>query len=381
MKFLQKKLNEWLENGIINLDTYNAILDYEKNLSLKNKNLFLSSLFIIAYVSIGIGILSMIAANWEEIPTLIKFFVILSFHVFIAFLILKFENKINLKEGLLLLFQFLFLGEIALTTQVFHLEGKWQYALFFWGFLMIFPTTLTNFTFSPLLNIFVLHLSITLILLDFTKWKELHPIIFYIFFSYIMILVLFEILTKIFKKENFKNASNIYTIAFYFISLLWLQIQWYINFKDLGSNLFLFLNLLLIFISFFLFFINYKIMFINDKTLLLSFISVFLLIIVNYSLGSSHIFKLELTKKILGTLLFLVLMILSSYIVLKFRILWLFHFFVFMILLRIWTIYIEIFKNLTYTGIGLSFFGLFILISIFFYKKIIKNILQKELSS
>lgn len=119
-------------------------------------------------------------------------------------------------------------------------------------------------------------------------------------------------------------------------------------------------------------------MIVNHTKMMISLIFILIFLILSYSLSSSDILVHELIKKVFGTLLLILILLLTSYVVLKFKIFWLFHILIFMILVRIWIVYVEIFENLTYTGFGLSLFGLLILITIFLYRKMIKNILQKE---
>ncbi|GIX40661.1 MAG: hypothetical protein KatS3mg129_0394 [Leptospiraceae bacterium] len=161
---LKKKLEEWLNHNIIDEKTYNSILRYEEELKLSKKNYFLISLYSIAGFSIGIGILSIIAANWEYIPSITKFSVLLLFHLGLGILYIWVDknktDKIYIKEILLVLFAFLFLGEIALTSQVFQLKGELEDALLFWGILMLFVSLLAETVFLPLINFIILHIAI-----------------------------------------------------------------------------------------------------------------------------------------------------------------------------------------------------------------------------
>lgn len=376
MKFLQNKLKEWLEANIITKETYHAILDYENHRANRTKDIFITSLFVIAYLSLGIGILSLIAANWEYIPAFWKFFVLISLHLFIAYLIIRFKDNNRLKEGLILLFQSLFLVEIALTSQVFQLDQTWYNALLFWGFLMIFPTVLSYTVLIPLWNVAVLHTSLSFVIIERLEGSGLHSKISSILVSYMIIFIVFEIVSQFFLKENFTKALRIYGTIFYFLSLFWLHIQWYFPPKELLEKPLIFFNTILILLLFILFFFRYKHTILENTNIQITLILIFIFIFLNYFFSHSYIVFLDLLRRVIGTLLFLLTLILTSYIVFRFHLLWLFHCILLMILLRLYIVYVEIFENLTLTGFGLSAFGIFILVSILIYKKLINYILS-----
>ncbi len=64
-----RKLEIWLEAGLIYAGTAQLILDYESELS---RPLCLWSLIGLGTLAIGLGIISLVAANWDEIPGLVR---------------------------------------------------------------------------------------------------------------------------------------------------------------------------------------------------------------------------------------------------------------------------------------------------------------------
>ncbi len=73
--YLKRKIEEWFNENLISYEIYDKIIHYENQ---KNKsNLFFLSLIFIAFFSISLGILSLIAANWDSIPYYVKIFSLL----------------------------------------------------------------------------------------------------------------------------------------------------------------------------------------------------------------------------------------------------------------------------------------------------------------
>ncbi|MEZ5450857.1 MAG: DUF2157 domain-containing protein, partial [Thiolinea sp.] len=69
---LGKKLNSWLDQGLITEQQYEAIRAFEQGEGSSNQNWWLYSLLILGCSIIGLGIISLIAANWAVIPDGIK---------------------------------------------------------------------------------------------------------------------------------------------------------------------------------------------------------------------------------------------------------------------------------------------------------------------
>ena len=114
---LKKKVEKWLKEGIISAEQAEAILNKEKpRFSIWSLQGFL----MVASFSIGLGVLSLIVANWAVISAFTKLFIYFLLTGFISVLALKLKQKSDLWfETLLILVMFLCLGGIGLIAQVY----------------------------------------------------------------------------------------------------------------------------------------------------------------------------------------------------------------------------------------------------------------------
>ncbi len=136
MPKLEKKLLNWLDQGLISQEQLTAINQYEQSTGGKdNSHWWLYSLLILGSSIIGLGIISLIAANWANIPDLVKLGTAIGLLSILAVAILWQEKAKTgyLYNALITLFIILCLATIGLIAQVFHLSGSWYNALLFWS--------------------------------------------------------------------------------------------------------------------------------------------------------------------------------------------------------------------------------------------------------
>ncbi|RHX90939.1 DUF2157 domain-containing protein [Leptospira stimsonii] len=142
---LEHKLKKWVEAGLIGSEQSESILRFEENR--KTPYLYYSFL-ILGVVVIGIGIIAVIAANWEEIPDFVKLGAALLVLTSIGVAgFLKRENP-NLLTVFIVLNSILILGMIGLISQVYNLEGKYYEAAMLWcilNFLFLISTDSKTF--------------------------------------------------------------------------------------------------------------------------------------------------------------------------------------------------------------------------------------------
>ena len=128
---LNKKLDAWVQAGLITSDQQQAILNHEDAPSERSWVVF--GISAIGVVALATGFISMIAANWEEIPDSAKLF--LYFLVLLSALAFSFKKlgRSTISGELTLAFIALwYLAGIGLVGQLYHLEGtSWQ-AFGFW---------------------------------------------------------------------------------------------------------------------------------------------------------------------------------------------------------------------------------------------------------
>ncbi|MBP9707886.1 MAG: DUF2157 domain-containing protein [Oligoflexales bacterium] len=132
MIFLERKLAQWQKAGLIDQAQYDAIKVHEES-STQNKSWAIWGAAVIGISAIVIGIVSIVAANWRDIPGEIKLLSYFLSHSVLAFYAWKNIEKPGLiRETLLTLFCLLFLVGIGLTAQVFHIISDGWSGLLFW---------------------------------------------------------------------------------------------------------------------------------------------------------------------------------------------------------------------------------------------------------
>ena len=140
---IDKKLLTWQENALISATQRQAILQYEA-LYRGNNHWFLYGFLLLGAVVTGIGIISLIAANWQDIPIWLKLstdFVGLSvLGAGIFYLYQQHPNSLW-TEVLLVSFLLLCLASIGLISQIYHSGGLWYHALLLWS-VITFPIML-----------------------------------------------------------------------------------------------------------------------------------------------------------------------------------------------------------------------------------------------
>ena len=131
---LASKLSDWQKNQLITADQRLKILEYENNV---RRPMLLYSLLFLSAFCLGIGFISVIAANWEAIPAVVKQLVDILLLILTAWGIstARNQNKNLLSEGLIILYALLIMASIGLTGQIYHLPAKGLSAVLFWSVL------------------------------------------------------------------------------------------------------------------------------------------------------------------------------------------------------------------------------------------------------
>ncbi|OQX02050.1 MAG: hypothetical protein BWK73_43950 [Thiothrix lacustris] len=129
------KLNQWLQAGLITPAQHANILSFEAE-HRQHSNGWLYSFMILGAAIIGLGVISLIAANWANIPANLKLGVDFALLTLLAIGVFwQYPKRHNglWFEVLLVGFMLLCLATIGLIAQLYHLNGKWYHALVFWA--------------------------------------------------------------------------------------------------------------------------------------------------------------------------------------------------------------------------------------------------------
>lgn len=129
---LEKKLLLWEQNHLIDEQQYQAILNFEK--SNKPKNFGSQALFYLSAFMIGLGIIDIIAFNWEQINDAIKLGGGLFILASVAMIISNLESS-RAVNTLTFIYSLMVMGMIGLIGQVYNLHSDIGKGLLFWCFL------------------------------------------------------------------------------------------------------------------------------------------------------------------------------------------------------------------------------------------------------
>lgn len=134
MTLIEKKLQVWEQQGLLTGDQYEAILSFEQGKK-HNNNWWLYSLLILGSAIIGLGIISLIAANWAQIPDSLKLGIDFSLLASLAVAIFWYQNlnKPIVADSLITIFMILCLASIGLIAQIYHINGRWYHAIMLWS--------------------------------------------------------------------------------------------------------------------------------------------------------------------------------------------------------------------------------------------------------
>ena len=126
---MKKQIEKWLNEGLIdNRQAKQMLADIEKEASEKSSKKIIFAFSIIGSVLAGTGAILFIAANWQQIPHLVKIISLaaMTFAAAYSGYYLEYENKNYPKTGSSLLFlsTMLFGVLIFLTAQAYHVESS-----------------------------------------------------------------------------------------------------------------------------------------------------------------------------------------------------------------------------------------------------------------
>lgn len=128
---LKGKLNRWEKHGLISAEQHGAILDYERRHGFG----WQAGLAFLGVFAIVIGVLAVVAANWQVVPAWMKLGVHLLLNAALAVGVLRTWRNPAIAQLCLLAWYGLTLTFISLMGQVFHLAGSTAGALLLWTIL------------------------------------------------------------------------------------------------------------------------------------------------------------------------------------------------------------------------------------------------------
>lgn len=128
---LAERLSRWQKAGLITEDQAQKILDYEQG---SRPSYALYGFLGLGALAIAIGIVSLIAFNWDEISDAVKLGADFSLLAIVGAIILftAMTGRQALSQIAVVIFFGLILGSIGLISQIFHTGGELYEALLLW---------------------------------------------------------------------------------------------------------------------------------------------------------------------------------------------------------------------------------------------------------
>ncbi len=124
----RSRLKRWQGAGLISEGQAQSIIAFEKE---RRQGKLVRDLSLVGVFAIGLGILSIVAANWRFIPAEAKIGLHVLLNGAVIFFMLRAKNPL-VKDGLVAGLFFLFLTFIALIGQIYQLHGDLPATIFFW---------------------------------------------------------------------------------------------------------------------------------------------------------------------------------------------------------------------------------------------------------
>ena len=133
---IEKRLNIWQSAGLISEEQAIKITQYENQ---NMKPYLMYALVLLSVLFIGIGTISLIAANWDAIPTFVKLLVDFALLSSCAYGVYRTQDRRKpvYFEGILFLYGLFSLATIGLIAQIYQLQADGPIAFLLWSSMML----------------------------------------------------------------------------------------------------------------------------------------------------------------------------------------------------------------------------------------------------
>ena len=138
---IQKEIPELIKAGIISEDVANNIKEYYKNKEGKSSNRLFVVFGVLGAILVGLGIILIIAHNWDELSrtskTILSFIPLVVGQLLVGYTLLKKQNSIAWRESSTAFLFFAVGASISLISQVYNISGNLSSFLLTWMLLII----------------------------------------------------------------------------------------------------------------------------------------------------------------------------------------------------------------------------------------------------
>jgi uncharacterized membrane protein len=356
---LENSLKEWVAKGFITENEAQQITVYESN---KTEHSYaLSTVLILGIIIIGIGIISLIAANWDTIPDAIKLAADFILLILCGFLILYTwkKQKELIFEMLLLFFMLLCLASIGLISQIYQTSGEFYDALLFWSLITAPIMLCAKSRVPPFIWMagFLIGLDFTLINSPAANLMTYEQMITYIVMATPLLCFVLASLSLRFLGNNGSTlAFEIWIFITGLFAIIFKEIFYQAVIPNFIYAVPICSYLLIVFSMYFI--LTNQAWHKGQKSILLLLLAIFI-ILFHFDISSSFD-NYGFVKSLIQAFFTIFLLAITAFFMASVRRPRWFQWFVFLIGVRFLFIYFEVIGSLAMTGIGLIISGILI---------------------
>ncbi len=365
---IYSKVQDWLQAGLINQTQAQQIIDFEGN---RSNTGVITGFYVLATLIISLGVVSLIAFNWEHISNLVKLSVDFAALIGLAVTAFYYFGQQALKFEILVLFLILLcMASIGLIGQIYNLTSPNYVALLTWSAITM-PVVLYSqraFNWFVWLGFFLS--GILLICVDKILINYRHTDVVVV--SIFMVLVSVTLYSrKYISNEGYRNALRSWMILWLIGSIIILEVfgtDFLRHAKELQANF--------IIVPAFLALIAVDSVWRSDFFVGVQKIiaSLIVLSVITYLFLILSAIEFEFIPAILTVSIFILCAVLCATIKNKY----LFNLFIGLVILRCIVFYFQALGGLATTGVGLIMAGVIILFATIMWKRH-SNILLKKI--
>ena len=172
-----RKLQEWHRQGLISSDQLDQILAYESNPKNRTKNQrpwVLIGFLLLGGLLMGGGIISLVAANWQDITNGQKLLGAFTLLLLCGLALVESHHRQQrlIAETINVIYALLCLASIGLISQIYHTGGELYQALLLWASITVGLAFMTKHLLVTSLWVAGLILSLAITLAESPFWSD-----------------------------------------------------------------------------------------------------------------------------------------------------------------------------------------------------------------
>ena len=362
---IEKRLNIWQSAGLISEEQAIKITQYENQ---NMKPYLMYALVLLSVLFIGIGTISLIAANWDAIPPFVKLLVDFALLSSCAYGVYRTQDRRKpvYFEGILFLYGLFSLATIGLIAQIYQLQADGPIAFLLWSSMMLPLSFFSKKIIFPFITLTTFLSSSIYYIEDYIEYVFMGWDIGILMTFTLLFLLIYQSM-KLFipdKAIGFYNCIKFYLICFLAIETFCSDIESY-SFLGISYNNYSKEFAIILFVILSLNAITYYLGHLNKNNFLLPI--VMSIIILGLFIPSGFIITIGVSSVL-------------AYYAYNQKQTKLLNFAIFIIAARVFILYSKIFVNLITNGLGYIISGIVLLLLVWGWKKLC-NYFQRRLTN